>query len=34
MLATWASLHYNIYKKIVKLATFKISYPNSKNGKN
>ena len=26
MLAIWVSLHYNIYKKIVKLATFKIGY--------
>ena len=26
MLAIWISLHYNIYKDFVKLATFKISY--------
>ena len=25
MLATWVSLHYNIYKNLVKLATLKIS---------
>ena len=25
-LASWGSLHYNIYKERVKLATFKISY--------
>ena len=26
MFATWVSLHYNLYKMFVKLATFKVSY--------
>ena len=34
MLATRVSLHYNLYKKLVKLATLKLATSSSENGEN